>query len=105
MDVNNPNEPKIICVGNNPQKLQILPRNSKAGTINPISGPAIYHGQGCLIESIFYLYKVVIKTNTPIASTNQPKVGFNKEQFQMLTGLLCIDFNLFISHNWCYEDI
>ena len=30
----------------------LLPNNNRAGTVNPISGPAIYQGQGCKMEVI-----------------------------------------------------
>jgi hypothetical protein len=29
----------------------LLPIMSSAGTVNPIKGPATYHGHGCLIHS------------------------------------------------------
>jgi hypothetical protein len=34
----------------------LLPNKSKSGIINPISGPVIYQGQGCINMLMFYFY-------------------------------------------------
>jgi hypothetical protein len=33
----------------------LLPKINKIGTINPMIGPATYHGQGCLIISMIVM--------------------------------------------------
>jgi hypothetical protein len=38
----------------------LFPKINKAGTINPINGPATYQGQGCLINSITVMLKYFI---------------------------------------------
>lgn len=46
----------------------LLPNINKAGTVNPINGPATYHDQGCLKNAnivLNYLYRknVLIKVD------------------------------------------
>ena len=40
----------------------LLPTNSKAGTVNPINIPATYQGQGCLIISNI----IILQFNSPV---------------------------------------
>jgi len=41
----------------------LFPSKSKAGTVKPMSGPATYHGHGCLRESIKYWLMLNKKVN------------------------------------------
>src|SRR5690606_21400410 len=48
----------------------LLPIIKSTGTVKPISGPATYHAQGCLIISIILLYLfVLIKFSNSFAAT------------------------------------
>lgn len=40
-----------ICLNEEEMPKDLLPINKSNGIINPIRGPATYHGQGCLIQS------------------------------------------------------
>ena len=42
----------------------LLPIINNVGTINPIIGPATYHGHGCLIKSIIFIFSIVFQTIT-----------------------------------------
>src|SRR5690606_34945949 len=42
----------------------LFPKINNAGTVKPINGPAMYHGQGCFKNSIIFCYSlnsIVIK--------------------------------------------
>ena len=40
-----------ICLRDELIPNDLLPNTNSIGTVNPINGPAIYQGQGCLINS------------------------------------------------------
>src|SRR5215211_2838272 len=42
-----------ICLNEEETPNALFPKSNKTGTINPIKGPAIYQGQGCVKKSIF----------------------------------------------------
>jgi hypothetical protein len=39
----------------------LLPMISKVGTFSPINGPATYHGQGCLIQSMNVMFIFLLR--------------------------------------------
>jgi hypothetical protein len=41
-----------MCLNDEETPSLLLPMINNNGTVNPIKGPATYHGQGCLINSI-----------------------------------------------------
>ena len=63
-----------ICLKEELIPIVLLPLFYYAGTVNPIIGPATYHGQGCLMNSNIrnkknYLCVLIIETNSFAGTT------------------------------------
>jgi hypothetical protein len=43
-----------MCRSEEETPKDLFPESNNTGTINPIKGPAIYQGQGCLNQSIIF---------------------------------------------------
>ena len=50
-----------ICRKDEEMPKVLLPKINNKGTVSPISGPATYHGQGCLIHSMKDIVKNLVQ--------------------------------------------
>ena len=49
-----------ICRRDELMPNDLLPKINNVGTVNPIKGPATYHGHGCLINSIKLIFSKIL---------------------------------------------